>query len=81
MAGRSDEVEKSVDTIVTETRITLDTGLFCQNIIVLSLKITNNFAETSRTVSYCSSAVHSLFLLPGLIVNLVAKSRCVNDGQ
>jgi hypothetical protein len=45
MASRSDEVKQSVNTIVAETGITLDTGLLCENIVVLSLKIANNFTK------------------------------------
>ena len=47
MASWGDEVEKSVNTIVAETRITLDTGLLCKNIIVLSLEVTDDFTKTS----------------------------------
>jgi hypothetical protein len=47
MACWSDEVEKSVNTIVPETGITLDTGLLCKNIVVLSLEVTDDFTEAS----------------------------------
>jgi hypothetical protein len=45
MAGWGDEVEKSMNTIVTETWVTLNTGFLCKNIIVLSLEVTNDFAK------------------------------------
>ena len=45
MAGRSDEVEQSMDTIVTESRVTLDTRLLCENVIVLSLEVPNDFTK------------------------------------
>ena len=45
MAGRGDEIEQSMNTIVAETRVTLDTGLFCKNIVVLALKIANYFTK------------------------------------
>ena len=45
MASRGDEVEESVHTIVAETGVTLDTRLLGENIIVLSLKIANNFSK------------------------------------
>jgi hypothetical protein len=45
MASRSDEVKQSVNTIVAETGITLDTGLLCENVVVLSFKIANNFTK------------------------------------
>lgn len=43
MAGRGDEVKHGVDTVVPEARVTLDTRLFGQNIIVLSLEVANDF--------------------------------------
>jgi hypothetical protein len=43
VSGRGDEVKHGVDTVVSEARVTLDTGLFGQNIIVLSLEVTNDF--------------------------------------
>jgi hypothetical protein len=45
MAGRGDEVEQRMNTIVAEAGVTLDTGLLCENIVVLSLKIANNLTE------------------------------------
>lgn len=45
MAGGSDEVEESMDTVVTETRVTFDTRLLGQNIIVLALKVANDLLE------------------------------------
>ena len=45
MAGWSDEVEESMNTIVAESGVTLDTGLLCQNVIVLSLEVANNFTK------------------------------------
>jgi hypothetical protein len=45
MTGRSNEVQKSVNTIVAEPGVTLDTRLFRKNVIVLTLKIANNFTK------------------------------------
>ena len=45
MSSGCDEIEKNVNTIVAETRVTLDTGLLCKNIIVLSFKEANDLAE------------------------------------
>ena len=47
MASWGDEVEKSMNAIVTEAWVTLDTGFFCKNVIVLSLEVTNDFAKAS----------------------------------
>lgn len=64
MTGWGNEVEKYVDTVVAESRITLDTGLFSQNIIILPFEVTANLGEaefvnqSSFTVSvdrYCTS--------------------------
>ncbi len=48
MSGGSDEVEKGMNTIVTETWITLDAGLLGENVIILSLKIANDFAKADK---------------------------------
>jgi hypothetical protein len=45
MAGRRDEVKESVDSVVAETGITLDTRLFSKDIVVLTLKVSHNFLE------------------------------------
>jgi hypothetical protein len=44
-----DEIQKGVNPIVPETRITLNTGLLCQDIIVLAFKIANNLLETENS--------------------------------
>jgi hypothetical protein len=45
MSGGSDEVEECMDTIVAETRITLDTGLLCKNIVILAFKVANDLTK------------------------------------
>lgn len=50
MARRGDKVEHGVDSVVPETGVTLDTRLLRQNIVVLSLKITNDLREAIVTV-------------------------------
>lgn len=45
MAGGCDEVEKSVNSVVSETRVTLDSRFFCQDVVVLSLEVANDFAK------------------------------------
>jgi hypothetical protein len=47
VSGRRDKVEQGVDSIVPEPRITLDTRLFGQDIIVLALEVADNFLETA----------------------------------
>ena len=43
MTSRSDEVKKDVHTIIPESRITLNARLFRENVIVLSLEVSNDF--------------------------------------
>lgn len=45
MSCRGDKVEKSVDTVVPETWVALDTRFFSQNIVVLTLEIANYFLK------------------------------------
>jgi hypothetical protein len=46
VTGGWDEVEKGMNTVVPETRVTLDTGLFGQDVVVLALEVADNFLET-----------------------------------
>jgi len=46
MASWGDKVEKGMDTVIPESRVTLDTGLFGKNIIILTFKVAHNFTET-----------------------------------
>ena len=45
MTSRCDEVEDHMDTVVAEPRVTLDTGLFSQDIIVLPLEVSTNLGK------------------------------------
>lgn len=45
MSCRRDEVEQSVNSVVTEAGITLDTRLFGQDIVVLTLEVPDDFLE------------------------------------
>lgn len=48
MASRSDEVEQGMNTIITESWITFNAGLFCKNVVVLPLEIADDFSEAAR---------------------------------
>ena len=48
VTGRGDEVEQSVNSVVPEARVTLDTGLLRENVIVLALQVANNLLEAAR---------------------------------
>lgn len=45
MTRRRDEVKQGMNTIVPESRITLDTRFLCQDIIVLMLEVAHDFRE------------------------------------
>ena len=51
MACGGDKVQKSVYSVVPEARITLDTRLFCQDVIVLTLKMSNDFLKAVHTAN------------------------------
>ena len=57
MASWCDEVEQGVNAIVAETGVTLDTGLLCKNIIVLSLEVTDDFTKAlvMSAIVHCTS--------------------------
>lgn len=54
MARRRDEVEKGMDAVVLETRVTLDTRLLCEDIVVLPFEVAHDFLETGD--GYCMFA-------------------------
>jgi hypothetical protein len=41
-----DKIKKGVNTVVAESRVTLDTGLLGKNIIVLTFEVARYFAKT-----------------------------------
>jgi hypothetical protein len=79
MASGSDKVEQGVDTIVTEAGITLDTGLLCENVIVLSLQIANNFTKAFISSVIFEAMYPPRSVLPCLVINLVSEARCIDD--
>jgi len=50
MASWCDKVKESMNTVIAESGVSLDTGFRCKNIIVLSLKITNDFGEAAESM-------------------------------
>jgi hypothetical protein len=69
-----------MNTIVAESWVTLNARLLRKNVIVLSLEIANNLAEAKpplvtriRVVSISDE------FLPRLVVNLIAKTRCIDN--
>ena len=45
MASRCDKVEQGMDTIIPESGVTLDTRFFRKDVIILTLKMSNNLRE------------------------------------
>jgi hypothetical protein len=79
VAGGSDEIEQRMNTIVAEAGVTLNTGLLCENVVVLSLEIANNFTEAFLSSVTFETII--LSVLPCLIINLVSETWCIDDGQ
>ena len=79
MACRCDEVKQDVDTIVPETRVTLDTRLLSKNIIILSLEIADNLSKAG-SISLCDVSFDATSV-PCFIIDLVTKPRGVNNGE
>ena len=80
MSCGSDEVEKSMYTIVAEAGVSLDTGLLSKNIIILSLKVANDFAKAINLLVTLSGWPQNISL-PCLVIDLVSKARGVYDSQ
>ena len=49
VTGRGDEVQQSVNSVVPEARVTLDTRLLSKNVVVLTLEMANNLLEAEAT--------------------------------
>lgn len=83
MASGCDEVEHGVDTVVPEARVTLDTRLLCENVVILPLKEADDLRETGmyRISGATSTDSSEQGIAPGLIVDLITKTRSVHDGQ
>ena len=48
MAGGRDEVEESMHPVVPETRVTLDSRLFSENIVILAFKVADDLLEAAQ---------------------------------
>ena len=82
MASGRDEVKQGVDAVVPEPRVTPNTRLLGENIIVLAFQVANNLLETNICDQHQR---HSLWdtreIVRELIVNVVAKAWGVDDSQ
>ena len=68
-----------MNAIVPKTRIALDARLLSQDVVVLVFQMANNLGEATSSVSIASCRRNGP--LPGFIVNLIAKTRCVHDSE
>jgi len=50
MSGRRDEVQQAMNSVVSEASLTSDAGFFGKNIVVLTLKISNDFLEARKSI-------------------------------
>jgi hypothetical protein len=47
MTSRGDEVQQSVNSVIPETRVTLDARLLSKDVVILAFEVTNNFLEAA----------------------------------
>lgn len=69
-----------MDAIVPEARVTLDAGLFRENIVILSLQVADNLGEAAKRLDGgpdARAAGHE----PRLVVHLVPEAGRIDDGQ
>jgi hypothetical protein len=78
---RGDEIEKSVDEVVTEAWVASDPGLLGQKVVVLSFQVAHDIAKAWACRQQISLGVASWFCLPGLVVDLVTEARSIDDRQ
>lgn len=70
MASWGNKVEECMDTVVTETAVSLNPGFFRQNVIILLLKVSQDFLEAIRFFFFFSDIVY-------VALAVVSKRTCV----
>lgn len=82
MASGCDEVKHGVHAVVPEARVTLDTRLLGQNVVVLPLEEANNLGKArSLVLAPKSGRGFASDIAPGLVVDLVTETWGVHDRQ
>jgi hypothetical protein len=81
VSGGGDKVEKSMDTVVPETGITLDARLFSQDVIILTLEIANYFLKAVHGHYTYVNQRGSSKSLRELVVNVVTEARSIHNGK
>jgi hypothetical protein len=56
MTGGSDKVEQRMHTVISETRVSLDSRLLGQNVVVLAFEVSDDFAKGSFVIDLISKA-------------------------
>lgn len=81
MARWRDEVQQNVYAVISEARITLDPRLLGKDVIVLPLKVADNFREAVHDKCVSMALAGRSRNIPGLVVNLITESGSVDDGK
>lgn len=84
MTGGGDKIEHDVNTVISETRVTLDTRFHRKNVIVLLLHKPEDLREASGRLLACPNCADPrvIFInIPGLVVYLISEPGCVDDSQ
>ena len=63
MTRRGDEIKQRMNAVISKPRVSLDAGLFGQDVIVLTLQVTNNLREAGCAMSSVD-VVPDLFAVP-----------------
>lgn len=86
MSSGRDEVEQCMNSVVPETRISLDSGLLCKNVIVLTLEVTDDLLEARGAkelsqAAFQPRAKNGREYIRRLVVDIVSKSWSVDNRQ
>lgn len=80
MSSRCNEVEQRVNSIVSKPWVTLDTRLLGENVIVLSLKITNYLAKALCHERH-SNVRRRRSQVPCFIVDLITEAWSIDNRE
>lgn len=78
VSGGWDEVEESMNPVVAEAGVTLDTRLLREDVVVLALEVANDFLEAGNDCLDATERRRAAYIRK-LIVDVVTKSRSINN--
>lgn len=82
MTSWGDEVEESVDAVVSKSRVTFDAGFLGQDVVVLSFQVAGDFSEAGCLSAYSNySSGWKEDVSPSFIIDQVAETRCIDNSQ